>query len=583
MEKPIVPQSFLFNSLQRCIVACTFLLLAPTLSAQPADQLLHNARIYTLNPEQPWADTIAIADDTIVYVGDYAGARPHLAATTRQTDLDGRLVLPGFIDTHMHIGETIPYVFAASLGPGMNPEELFAAIAEHVAAYPEQNPVIGNGFLGAAFGDQGPTAAELDRAVPDRPAIIFDEGFHSAWINSKAMELVGLTADSPDPVPGVHYYKRYPDGTPTGWLIEGAAFAWVSEKLGVITEASLEAGADQFLGTLSSMGITGAFEAGMIGSGEETLALFDRLVAEDRLPLRVVGSLYVNTAEKLAAAPTDLARLQQRFHSEFFDVRTLKISLDGTVEAQTAFMLEPYRKPEGHLAQPLVPAADAKAAIVRAAGENIDVHLHALGDGAVRLALDGVEAARDAHPQSRSRFTLCHVQIVNPADIPRFGALDVVAQSTPTWFVYDDIALEFLGEERLQQHYPLRSIAAGGARITLGSDYPASWIGLDGLNPLFNIEMGMTRRPAGDPDFVPQPLASEVITLEQAIRGYTLDAAWQLGLEDQIGSLQVGKQADLVVLSDNLFEMDPYAIHTARVLTTIVDGKTVFSAADEAP
>ncbi len=572
--------SFLVTRWQRCLLVLVLGLLLPAaaLAAQPADQLLHNGRIYTLNPDQPWADTIAMAGDTIVYVGDYAGARPHLVDATRQTDLDGKFVLPGFIDTHMHIGETIPYVFAAALGPGMSPEQLVAAIAEHAAAYPEQNPVIGTGFLGAAFGDLGPTAAELDRAVPDRPAMIFDEGFHSAWINSKAMEMVGLTADSPDPVPGVHYYKRYPDGTPTGWLIEGAAFAWVSEKLGVTTAASLEAGADQFLGTLSALGITAAFEAGMIEGGEETLALFDRLVAEGRLPLRVVGSLYVNTAAKLASAPTDLARLQQRFHSEFFDLRTLKISLDGTVEAQTAFMLEPYRKPEGHLAQPLVPAADAKAAIARAAGDNIDVHLHALGDGAVRLGLDAVEAARLAHPETRSRFTLCHVQIVNPADVPRFGALDVVAQSTPTWFVYDDIAQEFLGEERLQQHYPLRSIAAGGARITLGSDYPASWIGLDGLNPLFNIEMGMTRRPAGDPDFKPQPLASEIITLEQAIRGYTLDAAWQLGLEDQIGSLQVGKQADLVVLSDNLFEMAPHAIHTARVLTTIVDGKTVYSA-----
>ncbi len=574
----MAPRSFLFPVWHHCLLVSVVLLLAPVLAAQPAEQLLHNARIYTQDPEQPWADTIAIAGDTIVYVGDYAGAKPHLAATTRQTDLGGKLVLPGFIDTHMHVAGTIPYVFAASLGPDMSPDELVAAIAEHAAAYPEQNPVIGSGFLGAVFDEQGPTAADLDRAVPDRPAMIFDEGFHSAWINSKAMELVGLSADSPDPVPGVHYYKRYPDGTPTGWLIEGAAFNWVSEKLGVTTEASLEAGADQFLGTMSAMGITAAFDAGLFDGGEKTLNLFEKLVAEQRLPLRVVGSLYVNTPAKLAAAPADLARMQQRFHSEFFDVRTLKISLDGTVEAQTAFMLEPYVKPAGHEAPPLVPAADALAAVARASADNIDLHLHALGDGAVRLALDAVEAARKAHPETDSRFTVCHLQVVNPADIARFGELEVIAQSTPTWYVYDEIALEFLGEERLQQHYPLRSIAAGGARITLGSDYPASWIGLDGLNPLFNIEMAMTRRPAGDRDFVPQPPASEVITLEQAIRGYTLDAAWQLRLEDQIGSLQVGKQADLVVLSDNLFEMDPYAIHTARVLTTIVDGKTVFNA-----
>ncbi|PLW83397.1 hydrolase [Kineobactrum sediminis] len=549
-------------------------------AAEAAGQVFHNARIYTLNAAQPWADTLAIADDAIVYVGDYAGAAAYIDADTRQTDLGGKMMLPGFIDTHMHVGDTIPYIFAAALGPGMSPDEAIATIARHATAYPEQNPVIGSGFLGAAFGELGPTAADLDRAVPDRPAIMFDEGFHSAWINSRAMALVGLDADTADPVPGVHYYKRYPDGTPTGWLIEGAAFNWVSEKLEVTTADSLEAGASEFLGTLSAMGITAAFDAGMIDGGEKTLALFERLVAEQRLPLRVVGSLYVNTVQKLATAAVDLADLNARFNSEFFDVRTLKVSLDGTVEAQTAFMLEPYLKPAGHLAQPLVPPQEATAAVVRAAADNIDVHLHTLGDGAVRLGLDMVEQARRSHPDTHSRFTLCHVQIVNPADVPRFGELGVIAQSTPSWYVYDDIALEFLGEERLQQHYPLRSIAAGGARITLGSDYPASWIGLDGLNPLFNIEMALTRRPPGDPDFIPQPRASEVISLSQAIRGYTLDAAYQLHLEDDIGSLEVGKQADLVVLSDNLFELDPYAIHRARVVLTMVNGRVVYTAAE---
>lgn len=547
------------------------------LASEPpvAELIFHNARIYTLDDEQPWADSLAIAGDRILRVGDREAVEALAGGETERRDLQGRLVLPGFIDTHMHVGDTLPYVHAASLSPDMGPEEVIETLRAHAEAYPEQNPVIGKGFLGVAFGDLGPTAEDLDRAVPDRPAMIFDEGFHSAWINTSAMRAVGLDADTPDPEPGAHFYQRYPDGRPTGWLIEGGAFNWISDRLGVVTVESLEAGAATFFDTLSAMGITAAFDAGMIDGGETTLALFDRLVAEGRLPLRIVGSHYVNTATRAATALEDLGRLGKRFDDEFLTVNTLKVSQDGTVEARTAWMLEPYRKPAGHRARPLLSPDVAGGLVTAAAEQGVDVHLHTLGDAAVRFALDSVASVRKQRPDSASRFTLCHVQVVNPADVSRFGELGVVAQSTPSWYVYDDIALEFLGEERLRQHYPLRSIAAGGARVTLGSDYPASWIGLDGLNPLFNIEMAMTRRPPGEPDATPQPLADEVLTLEQAIRGYTRDAAWQLRLEDEVGSLQAGKQADLVVLSDNLFELPAHRIHAARVVLTMVDGRVV--------
>ncbi len=550
---------------------------APALSA--ADLLLENARVYTADPQQPWAEVIAIEGDTLSYVGAADGAAAHIDAGTRRVDMGGRLVLPGFIDTHMHVASTFPTVHAAKLGPEMSPEEVLAAVAAHAAAYPQQNPVIGNGFLGAAFGKQGPTAEQLDEVVSDRPVILIDEGGHTAWINTAAMRKVGLTGDTQDPQPGRHYYKRYPDGRPTGWLIESDAFEWVIEKLGGMTPELLARGADSFLQTMSAMGITAAFDAGM-GVDEMNLSLMDRLVAEDDLPLRIVGSHYVNNETSLGTALSDLASLQDRFHSEFFDLRVLKISLDGTVEAQTAFMLEPYREPEGHMAELLVPAAQARAVVLQAARDDTDVHLHTLGDAAVRLGLDMVEQVRAQVPDSDSRFTLCHVQIVNPDDVSRFGSLGVIAQSTPTWYVYDDIAEEFLGKERLAQHYPLASIAAGGARVTLGSDYPASWIGLDGLNPLYNIEMAMTRQPAGDSDFPVQPKASERISLEQAIKGYTRDAAYQLRLENSIGSLEAGKQADLVVLSDNLFEMDVYRIHEAEVEVTVMDGQLVHGSWD---
>jgi predicted amidohydrolase YtcJ len=544
--------------------------------AMPADRLLSGGRIYTVNDLAPWAEAVAIRGDRIVYVGDDAGAEAFLGPDTQRIDLGGRLVLPGFIDTHIHIGGTLPYLFAAPLAPDMSPEAVLEAVRVHAQTHPEQNPVIGTGFLGAAFPPPGPTAAMLDGVVPDRPVILFDEGFHSAWINSAAMRAVGLDRDTPDPIPGAHYYRRYPDGEPTGWLIEGESFNWVSEALGVVAPAALERAADSFFATLAAMGITAAFDAGMIGGGGRLYDFFEQRLAAGRVPLRIVGSHYVNSPRQLPTALADLAALDARFNDEFFDLRVLKLSLDGTVEAQTAYMLDPYDDPPGHRANPLIPIGPTSEVVVEAARRDVDVHMHAIGDAAVRMALDMVEQARRQLPRTDSRFTICHTQVVNPQDLPRFAALDVIAQSTPTWYAYDEVALAYLGEQRMQQLYPLRSIADSGARVTLGSDYPASWIGLNGLNPLYNIEMGMTRQPAGDADYRPQPPVDERITLEQAIRGYTLDAAWQLRLEDEIGSIAPGKQADLVVLGDNLFELDPYAIHRARVLMTLVDGRVVY-------
>jgi predicted amidohydrolase YtcJ len=545
---------------------------------EAADTVYSGVRVYTLDPSAPWAEAVAVRNDTIVYVGSEAGAEAFVGPDTKRQAFDGGLLVPGFIDAHMHVGSTLPYLFAASLSPDMGREEALAVIAQHAQEYPDQNPLIGIGFLGAAFGPEGPSARDLDSVVADRPAIIFDEGFHSAWINSKAMEQVGLTAATPDPRPGAHYYRRYPDGSPTGWLVEGEAFGWVAEKLGVINESTLEKAADSFLASMSSMGITAAFDAGMIDGGGRLFEFVAQRARDGRLPLRIVGSHYVNSERGLKTALSDLATLTEKYTHEFFDVRVLKVSLDGTVEAQTAYTLEPYIQPPGHRATPLVPLEETKEVVAGAVSASTDVHLHAIGDGAVRMALDVIEYARGKHPGSTSRFTICHAQVVDPADIPRFGDLDVIVQSTPTWYAYDDIALAYLGEERLTHMYPLRSIAQGGARVTLGSDFPASWIGLNGMNPVFNIEMGMTRQPPGDADYRVQPPVDERISLEQALRGYTIDAAYQLGLEDQIGSISPGKQADMVLLSDNLFEIDTYAIHKTRVLMTIVDGKVVYRA-----
>jgi len=546
-----------------------------------ADMVYTNAKAYTLDEAQPWAEAVAVRGDEIVYVGDNEGARKLIGSETEVRNLDGKMLLPGFIETHMHLGGSLAFINAAVLSPTMSKEELLATIAKHADSHPDQDPIIGMGFLGANFGDIGPTAADLDEIVSDRAVFMFDEGGHTAWVNSVSLERAGIDSGTVDPVPGVHYFKRYEDGTPTGWLIEGGAFGPIAEKLKIVTKESLQAGADRFYPILSQFGLTAIFDAGITKNANDTLAILQDSAESGVMPLRLVASYYVNTAEKLPTAVETVKSMQEQYHHERFDFRVLKLSLDGTGEAHTAYLLEPWLGQEINTTLPLIPAEGATEAVLEAARENVDVHLHALGDGAVRLALDMVEQARKEFPETDSRFAMCHLQIVNPADVPRFAQLDVTAQTTPTWFGFDDIALEFLGQTRFEQMYPIHSIAAAGARLAFGSDFPATWIGLDGLNPLFNIEMAITRQPPGEADFPVQALESERVDLAQAIRAYTIDAAYQLRLEHLVGSLEVGKQADLVVLNDNLFDVDPYNIHQMRVLHTMMDGQVFYDELDQ--
>jgi predicted amidohydrolase YtcJ len=541
-----------------------------------ADWVLRGGPIYSMDASAQHFSAIALKGNRIVWLGDADAATPHIGAKTEVVELEGRSVFPGFIDTHIHSMDTLPLVNGVKLSPYQSAEEVLASIAAHARTHPYQNPVIGNGFLAPAFGVNGPTAAQLDAVIPDRPALIIDEGGHTAWANTLALKAGGITRETPDPVPGAHFFQRDESGNPTGWLVEGAAIDPVSEALGLVSEEAMALAAPGFFAEMSAVGLTAAFDAGMIDTGEQGRALALKMAEAGEFPLRMVASLYVNQPEQLHNALAVLAQLNARYRHPLFTVSTLKLSLDGTVEAKTAVMLEPYSAPEGHEPAPLLPNPAMFDAVAAAHQANIDLHLHAIGDGAVRAALDAIERARRMYPESASRSTICHIEIVSAQDVARFAALGVVAQTTPTWFYYDDLALNRLGEDRFNQMYPLASILRNGGKVTLGSDYPVSWIGQDALNPMFNIEMAVTRQQAGNAEVPVQPRVSERLSVDQAIRAHTSDAAWQLRLEDDIGTLEVGKLADLVVLERDPYASDPYQLHTIRVDRTFSDGRLVY-------
>ena len=532
--------------------------------------------IYSMDEVATQYTAMVIEGNRIVHLGDDDSVMAWVQEDSDVVSLNGKPVFPGFIDTHIHIMDTLPLMEGAMLSPSQSADEVIASLKQHVLENPDQNPVLGAGFLARAFGIDGPTATQLDEVVRDKPALIIDEGGHTAWANSAALAMAGITKSTPDPVPGAHFFQRYEDGMPTGWLVEGAAIDPVATALNLVSKKALEAKAPIFFDKMSAVGLTAAFDAGMIDTEEIGREVAFALAREQRLPVRVVASLYVNRPSDLIDAIDRLSELNERYDHPFFEVNTLKLSLDGTVEAKTAVTLEPYLIPEGHRATPLLPPDPMEETVVMAAGENIDLHLHAIGDGAVRAALNAVEAARATYPDTSSRFTICHIEVVDSVDIPRFAALNVVGQTTPTWFEYDYVALEYLGHERFQQLYPIASIRRHGAKITLGSDYPVTWIGEDALNPLFNIEMAVTRQQAGNPDYPIQAKISERLSVDQAIRAHTIDAAWQLGLEDEIGSLELNKLADFVVLDNDPYSVPVHELHRIEVNRTYSDGRLVY-------
>lgn len=215
-----------------------------------------------------------------------------------------------------------------------------------------------------------------------------------------------------------------------------------------------------------------------------------------------------------------------------------------------------------------------------AAEQDIDVHIHALGERAVHESLNAVEAARERFPNSETRYALTHLQVVTDMDVARFGELDVMAQSTPLWASYDTYGEAFVSEDQFERFWRFKSIEDTGGRLTFGSDYPASGAGELGLSPLMQIEIGHTRQYPGEPDAPVQPRESERLSVASLVRGFTLDAAYQLHMEDEIGSIEVGKRADLIILDQNIFEVDHYTIHKTAVVMTVFDGDIIYEATE---
>lgn len=543
-----------------------------------ADLVFTGGAVYTVDAARRWARAVAVRGGRIVAVGADDDVRELVGPRTEVVDLRGRMLLPGFQDAHVHPPPGGLEMLRCNLSDAHSLEEYRRIVAAYAAEHPEAPWILGGGWSMDLFPGGNPPKEELDALVPDRPAFLPSRDGHSAWVNSRALELAGITRETPDPPDG--RIERGADGEPMGTLHEGAMDLVAKLVPPPTLQEHLE-GLRVAQAYLHSLGIT-AWQDAIVGGHYDTFDAYLRAASEGWLTARVVGALWWDRHRGEEQLEELLAR-RERGSVGRFRATSVKIMQDGVVENFTAGLLEPYLdaegRPTGNRGKSFVDPEALRTYVTRLDALGFQVHFHAIGERAVRECLDAVEAARRANGWNDLRHHIAHIQIVHPEDVPRFRALGVVANGQPLWAVNEpqmvELTIPFIGPERARWQYPFGSLVRSGAVLAFGSDWSVS-----SPDPLWGIHVAVNRLPppgypyaeGADEPFLPE----ERIDLPTAIAAYTIGSASVNHLERETGSIEVGKLADLVVLDRDPFAHPTSEIGEARVLLTFVEGERVF-------
>jgi predicted amidohydrolase YtcJ len=542
-------------------------------TTNPADLVLTGGRIQTMDRARSVAAGVAVRDGVIVAVGEDRAVRALVGPRTRVLALRGRTVTPGFGDAHVHPVEAGVGRLRCSLEGADGLTDYLEIVATYAAKHPDRPWIVGEGWSMTDFPGGVPDRSDLDRVSPDRPVYLESRDGHTAWVNTKALDLAGIIAETVDPPDG--RIDRDRDGRPSGALQEGAT-ALVERLLPITTPDELVAGLRLAQYELHALGVTNWQDA-IVKPGESELA-YTTLAGLGELTGRVTAALWWERDRGLEQID-ELVERRARTASDRYAPTSVKFMLDGVLENFTGAVLEPYLDADGRptanrgLSQ--IDPAILVDAVTRLDALDFQPHFHAIGERAVREGLDAVEAARRANGPSDTRPHIAHIQVIHPDDLGRFRELGVVANAQPFWACHDDqmdvLTIPFLGPERSGWQYPFRSLLAAGATLAMGSDWSVST-----ADPLLEMEVAVDRArhdavPAREP-FLPD----ERIALIDALAAFTNGTAWVNHLETVVGSIEVGKAADLVVLDRDPFDRSEGAISEARVDGTFIDGNLVY-------
>lgn len=557
------------------------LLFSSATAAKPADTVLKNGTVLTMDKRGSVKKAVAVRDGRIAYTGSNRGARELIGKRTRVINLKGKTVMPGLIDAHSHPlagGDILDDCDMGNIEAEVS--DMIALIAECDKADPATGKsdwlqVSNWSPAGVLPAGATVTRQDLDAALPNRPVYVQGSDFHNSWVNSRALELAGVTKDTPDPPDG--QFVREPDGTPTGLLIDGAQWA-VSDAIPEKKFREVVADGRRAVEAMNASGITTVMDA---AADPSTLKVWQALDKRHEMTLRMSSMALIDNSLSTKQAVAYYRKLVKRFATARLRIPGIKLLLDGVIEypAQTAALLDPYLVEQDGEMVPGPSKGDlyftqreVNALVTRFDRMRKLVHMHAVGDAATREGLNGAAAARRAnHSKRRRNLSIAHLQLVDPADYGRFGKLGVFANMQLQWAASDywvEGALRpYIGEERYGRLYPARSLIEAGAPLAMGSDWP-----VDPLNPWAEITTANTRNAWWGDELNP----SESIPVARALKAHTMGSATQLGLANRIGSIKAGKDADVIVINRNPLKTNPDRIYRTGVLRTMVGGKTVY-------
>ncbi|MDT0487639.1 amidohydrolase [Streptomyces doebereineriae] len=545
-----------------------------------ADLVLTGGPVHTVDPARSRATAVAVRDGRIAAVG-HDEVRELIGPRTEVVDLAGKLLLPGFQDAHVHPQGAGLELGLCHLADTVDPAEYLRRIKAYADQHPEAEWITGGGWSLEAFPGGAPTAEALDAIVPDRPVFLPNRDHHGAWVNSRALERAGIDSRTPDPVDG--RIERDADGNPTGMLQEGAVHL-VGRLVPDPTPQEQLAALLRAQAVLHSYGVTAWQDAivGAYANMTDPAPSYHAALDQGLLTARVVGALWWDRARGAEQIPELVAR-REELNRGRFRATTVKVMQDGIAENHTAAMLDPYLTGCGCSSDnsgiSFVEPGELRKYVTELDASGFQVHFHALGDRAVREALDAVESARAANGWRDTRHHLAHLQVVHPHDIPRFRTLGASANLQMLWAAHepqmDELTLPFLGAERGTRQYPFGDLLRAGATLAAGSDWPVS-----SPDPFQAIHVAVNRIAPDAPEGTPEFLPEQRLDLGTALAAYTAGSAHVNHLDDITGSITVGKSADLVVLDRDPFAGPPEEIAATRVLETFVDGQRVHAARD---
>jgi predicted amidohydrolase YtcJ len=561
---------FLLRLISAFLLVCCSAL--GTAKPEKADLVITNARVYTVNSNQPWAEAIAVQAGKILAVGNNGTVQKLIGPNTRVIDAQQHLVLPAFTDCHVHFMDGALSLQRVNVEDAKNIEEIQQQVKQFADAHPNDPWVLGRGWNYAQFPTGLPDKKYLDAVVPDRPVFLDGYDGHTSWANSKALAAAQINRKTPDPPNGV--IVRDEHGDPTGALKE-SAYDLVEKVLPKPTREQRLAALRNAIKEANRLGLSRVHSA---GQDFEYLDLYDEIRRSGDLTLRFYIAYFLDPPSLTPDAINKIETARKQFADDWIAGGAVKTMLDGVVESHTAAMLTPYGDQPTTSGKLFWDPQKYQAAIIELDRRGLQIFTHAIGDRAVRLALDSYANAKTANNSTDPRHRIEHIETQAADDIPRFGREGVIASMQPLHAYPDDDTLKAwapaAGPDRASRGWPWQSIAQTHGILAFGSDWPVVT-----LNPWYGVQNAVTRETA---DRTPPGgwLPNQRLSLEQTIRAYTLGAAYAGHRERTEGSIETSKLADIIILDQDLFKTDPHNFRATKVLVTIVGGKVVYQSPD---